>query len=143
MLEQLQKDVAGFQLRSIQAREAVNLAYTGGASRTVAAEYVSKLTKSKTHYLDSLKAANPLLWRIASLRITPDFKPDASGLAGEPEFIGKNFFSNANLTHKAYENLPDVFDAGAGYAKALLAAGAKEEQFKQIVEAQLTKLGLK
>ena len=143
MLEQLQKDVAGFQLRSVQAREAVNLAYGGGASRTVAGEYVGKLTKSKAAYLDSLKAANPLLWRVASLRITPDFKPDASGLAGEAEFVGKNFFGNANLSEKAYENVPDVFDAGENYAKALLTAGAKDDQFKHLVEAQLAKLGLK
>ena len=143
LVERMQKDVAGFQFNSLQAREAVNQAYTNGSSKTVAAEYVNRLTKSKTRYLDSLQAANPLLWRVAALYITPDFKPDARGLAGQSEFVGKNFFGNADLTDKAYAEIPDVFEAGERYAKALLEMGTPDEQFKQVADAQLAKFDAK
>ncbi len=142
-LEQLQKDVTTFQMSSLQAREVVNLAYTSGANKKTAADYVQQLTKSKARYLDSLKAADPLLWRVATLYLIPDFSPDSRGLAGESDFIGKNFFGNADLTDKAYEQLPDVFHAAENYAKALLNVGTPEDQFKQLVEAQLTKFGPK
>ncbi|MCY7330447.1 MAG: TlpA family protein disulfide reductase [Saprospiraceae bacterium] len=138
-LEKIQKDIAGFQLMGIQAREAVNQAYVGGASRTSAGEYVNKVTKAKGHYLDSLKLANPLFWRVATLYIVPDFKPDATGMAGEPAFIGQNFFGNADLSDKSYAEIPDVFNAGEEYAKALVAAGTRDDQYKQVVEAQLSK----
>lgn len=139
MLEQVQKDIASFQLTSYKAREMTNGAYTSGASKTVAANYVDELTKSKLRYLDSLKAVNPLLWRMATLYLVPDFKPDARGLAGEAEFIGKNYFGNVNLTDKGYETIPDVFNAGENYIKALLTAGAGSDLLKQLVDAQLAK----
>ncbi len=139
-IEKLQKDIANLQVQSLQAHEATNLAYSSGANKTVAAEYVSKVAKNKTRYLDSLKKADPFLWRIATLYVVPDFKPDSRGMAGEGEYIGKNFFANANLTDKAYEALPDVFNAGENYVKSMLEAGITDDLFKQVVDAQLTKL---
>ena len=140
MVEKLRKDVANFQVMSIQAREATNLAYNSGANKTVAADYVRQLSLNKTHYLDSLKKANRFFWRIASLYIVPDFKPDDQGMAGESAFIGKNYFANADLTDEAYAELPDVATASERYAKALLEIGTTDAQFKQLVEAQLTKM---
>ncbi len=140
MLEQLQKDISAFQQMSAQAHEVVNLAFNSGGNKTVALEQVNRVTKAKAHYLDSLKVANPLFWRVAGLYLSPDFKPDARGMAGEVEFIGKNYFNNANLTDKAYEEIPDVFNAADAYAKALLDAGATEAQFKEQADVQLNQL---
>lgn len=140
-VEQLQRDVAGFQQMSAQAQEVVNLAYNSGGNKTVAAEQVGRVTKAKARYLDSLKTVNPLLWRVAGLYLTPDFKPDARGMAGKIEFIGQQYFGNADLSDKIYADLPDVFNAAESYSKALLEAGASEAQFKQLVDAQLAKFG--
>ncbi len=139
-VEEMQKSIAAFQQMSDQAHDVVNLAYNSGGNKTVANEQVNRLTKAKTRYLDSLKTADPLLWRVACLYLIPDFKPDAKGMAGEIEFIGQRFFSNANLTDKVYEEIPDVFNAASAYTVALLNAGATEAQFKEQADVQLNKL---
>jgi len=142
-VEDLQKAIANFQYMSAQAREVVGLAYNSGGNRTVAGEQVNRVTKAKAHYLDSLKTADLLLWRVATLYLNPDFKPDAKGMAGEVEFIGQRFFNNANLTDKTYEEIPDVFNAADAYTKALINAGATEAQLKEQIDAQLAKLAPK
>jgi thiol-disulfide isomerase/thioredoxin len=103
-------------------------------------ERSAQLNQAKTRYLDSLKTANPLLWRSASLYITPEYVAERASANTEIEFYATNYFRNANLQDKAYEETPDVFNAFENYVKQLAQYGANGETLKSSIEKQLSKV---
>lgn len=101
---------------------------------------LTALGKEKKTFLDSLKTANPMLWRSATLQISPDYTSDNTAYTGELDFYSQQFFGYADLTDKAYEDIPDVYDAFQNYVLQVSQLGASVTASKQMVEAQLAKL---
>lgn len=98
------------------------------------------LNTQKKQFLDSLKAGNPILWRSATLQLSPDFYDGQAGYTDELDFNGKAFFGFANLSDPAYEETPDVFDAFLRFVTVLPQLGANTATTKQLADEQLGKL---
>jgi len=133
-LEKLQTQLDAMKEENIQLRGQFNI--SNGNARTVAETKLSQFGKSKMRLLDSLKVANPLLWRYASLQLTPDYV----GLGMESEFYGNEYFRYTNLSDKAFEDLPAVFTAFEMYAAQLINMGVPHEKVVSFAEAQLAKI---
>lgn len=133
-LEKLQAQLDALQQESIQLRGQFNI--SNGNARTAAEARLVQFGKTKMRLLDSLKAANPLLWRYASLQITPHYM----GQGMESEFYGNEYFRNANLSDKAFEDLPAVFNAFEMYIAHLINLGASHEKAVSLAQGQLSKI---
>ena len=130
--EKLQKQIA-------QLREESGL-LRGKMTDKSAEKQISALSARKTHLLDSLKTANPLLWRMASLLLFPDYSTEVKGYASPTEFYGKEFFRYANLSDPAYEGFPFVFDAFQQYAEMMTNLRASKQEFNLWADQQLLKI---
>ncbi|MBV6439599.1 MAG: Thiol-disulfide oxidoreductase ResA [Saprospiraceae bacterium] len=100
----------------------------------------AQLSAAKKRFLDSLKIANPMLWRMASLHVTPEYIAEKTSAPTELEFYGTHYFRNADLKDKAYEETPDVFNSFENYIRLLSQNGASGETLKKFIEAQLEKI---
>ncbi|MCB0526392.1 MAG: TlpA disulfide reductase family protein [Saprospiraceae bacterium] len=132
--EKVQERIEGFINEGREARGLYRL--SKGSAKATAKTNLEQFTKRKTMFLDSLKNANPLLHRYAALKLTPDF----SGEGSEADFYGMNYFGNADLRNKAYEDVPEVYTAFAQYTAELLNLGMTHEKTVEMTEAQLAKL---
>ncbi len=133
-LEKLQAQLDAMKEENIQLRGQFNI--SNGTARTAAEARLVNFGKSKTKLLDSLKTANPLLWRYASLQLTPDYL----GQGVESEFYAKEYFRYADLSDKAFEDLPAVFSAFEMYTAQLLNMAIPHEKIVAYAEAQLAKI---
>lgn len=133
-LEKLQAQLDAMLEENVQLRGQFNI--SNGNARSVAETRLTQFGKSKMKLLDSLKAANPLLWRYASLQLTPDYM----GQGLESEFYGKEYFRNVNLSDRALEDLPAVFSAFEKYTAYLINLGIPHEKTVSFAEAQLAKI---
>lgn len=134
-LEAMQQRISEFAEETAQVRAQFNAA-TGNQRRTQE-ERVAQLGQRKMRFLDSLKAANPLLWRSATLQLTPDY----AGQGGsEVEFYAKEYFRWADLTDKAYESIPDVYQAFDAYMAMQFQLGNAHEKALKSVETHLAKI---
>ena len=134
-LEKLQEQLTLFATESTQVRAQFNQS-TGTVRRSME-ERVAQLGQRKMRFLDSLKAANPLLWRSASLQITPDY----AGQGGtEAEFYGKEYFRWADLSDTAFEQIPDVYNAFDAYMATQFQLGAQHENAIKLSETQFAKI---
>lgn len=134
-LEAFQEQIKQFIDESTLVRSQFNQS-TGTMRRTIE-ERVAQLEKRKIRFLDSLKTANPLLWRSASLQITPDY----AGQGGaEAEFYGNEYFRWANLADKAFEQIPDVYQAFEAFSASLLQLRMPHDKVLKMAEAQLAKI---
>ncbi|MBK8922044.1 MAG: TlpA family protein disulfide reductase [Saprospirales bacterium] len=96
--------------------------------------------KEKVRFLDSVKKSNPMLWRSATLQLSPDYTTDKTDSPDELTFYSKSFFDYANLSDAGYETTPDVFDAFKNYVLLLSQLGANVSASKEMINAQLAKL---
>jgi len=134
-LEALQERLAQFANESTQIRAQFN--QSTGTMRKTMEERVAQFGQRKMRFLDSLNAANPLLWRTASLQITPDY----AGQGGtESEFYSKEYFRWADLSDKAYEQIPEVYNAFEAYLSSQMQMGVKHEKAIQLAETYLSKI---
>ena len=134
-LETLQERLAQFAEESTQVRAQFNQS-TGTVRRTME-EKVAQLGQRKMRFLDSLKTANPLLWRAASLQLIPDY----AGQGGsEAEFYGKEYFRWADLSNKDFEQIPDVFNAFDAFIAQQFQLGTPHEKAIKMAEDQLAKI---
>ena len=141
-LENMMKRIQALRDAGEQLRNEFRLARNSRNDQTVKSvdDRLAALDKEKTAFLDSLKTANPMLWRSASLQLSPDYFSGRKGYTDELEFYGKEFFAYANLADAAYEETPDVLDAFQNYVALLSQLGANAAKSKQMVETQLAKL---
>ncbi len=112
----------------------------GASERKPLEERAAQLAKAKNRFLDSLKNANPLLWRMATLSVTPEFIAEKNAAPTELEFYGKHFFRYADLKDKSYEEIPEVFNGFENYIKQLVYLNAPQEKLEQYIEMQLGNL---
>ena len=134
-LEALQERLNAFNEESTQMRVKFN--QSTGTMRRPMEEKMALLEKRKMQFLDSLKAANPLLWRTASLQLPPDY----AGQGGtEAEFYGKEYFRWADLSDKAFEQIPDVYQAFDAFCATLFQLGISHDKVIKMAEAQLAKI---
>ncbi len=134
-LETLQEQIAQFTSESAQARAQFNQS-TGTMRRTME-ERMAQFGQRKIRFIDSLKTANPLLWRMASLQITPDY----AGQGGtEAEFYANEFFRWADLSDKAFEQIPDVYNAFDAFLGMQFQFGVAHEKAVKLAEVQLAKI---
>lgn len=134
-LENLQERLKQFSDESVQVRAQFN--QSTPSNRRSMEERVAQLGTRKMRFLDSLKAANPLLYRVASLQLSPDFAGQGNS---ESEFYGKEYFRWADLSDKAFEQIPVVFSAFESFVAAQLQMGTPHEKVVQMAEAQLSKI---
>lgn len=130
--EKLQKQISQLQTESAGLRAKMK---EPGASKQIAA-----LTARKSALIDSLKTTNPLLWRMTTLLLFPDYSTDVKGYANPAEFYGKEFFRYANLSDPGYEGFPTVYDAFQQYGQLLTNLRANQQEVKQWADAQLAKI---
>lgn len=134
-LEALQTRLMAFAEESAQVRAQFNA--STGTMRKPSEERVAQLGERKQRFLDSLKTANPLLWRSACLQLTPDY----AGQGGsEPEFYGKENFRFVDFSDKAFDQIPEVTQAFEGYLGTLFQLGVQHERAVQLAETQLAKI---
>jgi thiol-disulfide isomerase/thioredoxin len=132
--ENLQIRLAGLKEQSAAARAQFN--GSRGTARPAAEARIAELAKEKMKVLDSLKAVNPMFYRYATLQLSPDY----TGQGLESEFYGRETFRFADLTDKAYEDIPEVFSAFEAYTAQLLNIGAPHEKAVALAEEQLAKI---
>jgi thiol-disulfide isomerase/thioredoxin len=136
-LENVVKQIGQFRAQSGEVRnQYFNTVNT--QERKPIEDRAAKLSADKTRYLDSLKTANQMLWRMASLYITPEYVAEKSSAPTELDFYGMRYFRNADLKDKAYEDIPDVFNAFETYIALLSQNGATEQNLKIFIESQLS-----
>jgi thiol-disulfide isomerase/thioredoxin len=110
-----------------------------GNMRKSSEEKVAALENKKKDLLDSLKKANPLLWRVATLNISTDYR-NQSGYASLSEYYAKEYFKYVDFKDKAYENIPDVAIAFENYVKQLQAVNLGKDKVKQYTDEMLAKM---
>ncbi|MDO8368359.1 MAG: TlpA disulfide reductase family protein [Saprospiraceae bacterium] len=134
-LETLQERLTQFTTESTQVRAQFN--QSTGTMRRTSEERVAQLEQRKIRFLDSLKTANPLLWRTACLQLTPDY----AGQGGaEAEFYGKEFFRWADLSDKAFEQIPEVYNAFESFIATQLQRGVAHEKAIKLAEVHLARI---
>lgn len=138
--ERLRQRLEEFNIRTEQLIETVNLAYQGGGNKFKADELAAKLTKDKKAFIDSLQGISPLMAKVASLHLSPDFQPDNKGVANRMEFYGTEYFRFVNWKDRDYEELPDVFNAFDEYVSMLYRFQTPDAQIQKYLDAQLEKL---
>jgi len=137
-LESLKKQLDRLRKGSEEARIEYSMAPAGAKKEKEPA--LLALSKSKTMLLDSLKTANTLLWRFASLNIFPDYTGQ-KGFANEGEFYGKQYFAFADLaSDRNFDEIPEVYAAFDRYLTTLLQLGIGQDQVRQYSEALLAKI---
>jgi peroxiredoxin len=134
-LEDLQARLAQFATESTQIRAQMN--QSSGTMRRTMEERVTVFGQRKTKFLDSLKTANPLLWRMASLQMTPDYAWQGGS---ESDFYAKEYFRFADLSDKAFEQIPDVYYAFEAYVLMQLQLGVQHEKAIKMAEEQMLKI---
>ncbi|MBL7827083.1 MAG: TlpA family protein disulfide reductase [Saprospiraceae bacterium] len=134
--EAVQTRVNQLQEQSTLSRTQFNMAT--GAARTKAQENLAALGKAKEKYLDSLKKVNQMLWRYASLKLSPDHEGQAG--IGEAEFYGMNYFKYADLKDKGFDDMPEVFSAFEAYTATLINMGTPHATAIAMAENKLKEL---
>lgn len=134
--QQFQDEALVYRGQLLEATQSNN-----AAGKTAVQERFAKLAKTKMHFLDSLKTANPLLWRVGTLLVQPDYQAEATKKYNtEYEFLGNEYFRYVDFKDAAYEQIPDLYTGFENYAKALPQFGANAEQARALYDAQLAKL---
>lgn len=118
-----------------QARYAQNAA----AVKTAREQLVAH-EQAKTRFLADLKKSNPMIWRSATVLISPDDVSETASATSELDYYSKQFFGYANLSDPAYENVPEVYDAFQQYVGLIAQLGANADALKKLVSEQLAKL---
>lgn len=138
-LENVVKQIAQFHAQSGEIR---NQYYNSinSEDRKPVEDRAAKLSSSKTRFLDSLKTANPMLWRMASLYVTPEYIAEKTTAPNELDFYGMRYFRNADLKDRAYDDIPDVYKAFEYYISLLTKQGANEQNLKIFIESQLSQI---
>lgn len=132
--EQVQKRISDIQAEGQKVRAQYNMATP--ADRAKAEPAVTAFSKSKQHFIDSLKRANTLLYHYASLKLVPDvITPN-----GAAEMYGKEQFGFANLAEKGYESMPEVFSAFEAYTTQLVSTGMPQDKAVEQLEAHLANI---
>jgi len=141
-LENMQKRVTALRATSDQLRNEFRMARSSRKAETISEvnTRLVSLDQEKTVFLDSLKTASPLLWRSATLQLSPDYHTGRTGYTDEMDFYAKEFFSYSKINDAAYEETPDVMDAFQNYVSTLSQLGANATTSKQMAETQLAKL---
>jgi thiol-disulfide isomerase/thioredoxin len=134
-LEAVAARVSQFAEESTYARARYNGA-TGNMRRSIEDE-LKALQRRKSSFLDSLKAANPLLWRMASLQVTPDYFGQGGS---EADFYAKEYFRWADFSDKSFDQIPDVFNAFENYTAVLTQYGMTGEKVLKLMEETLARV---
>lgn len=134
--EAVQNRINQFTEQGMQLRGQYTMAT--GSARNQAQQKIGDFGKAKAHYLDSLKSANPMFWRFAGLKLTPDFSGQEG--ATEAEFYGTQYFRNVNLSDKALEDIPEVFSAFETYIATLLNYGVSHDRAVEMGQMLLKNL---
>ena len=112
----------------------------GAAARKPVEEEIKALDKAKSRFLDSLKAANTMLWRMASVYITPEHVAHKSSGQLETDFYGKHYFDNANFSDPGYNDIPDVFNGFESFLSYLARIGTPQEKVEEYIDQHLSKI---
>ncbi len=144
-LENVQRQIAQFQSESdiLRTKYYNSDGNMGGAARRPVEESINQLAKSKSRFLDSLKTANPMLWRLACLYATPEYLAEKSSTTTEVDFYAKNYFRNADFSDKGFDDIPDVFNSFERFITYLAQIAAPSEKMTQAVDLQLSKIPAK
>ena len=136
--EQVTRRCKAFAEKSDELRVQYFTAPPGNQSAI--AEQAQAHLKEKNRYLDSLKKGNQMLWRMATLLISPDYVAEKNSASREADYIGKNYFRFVNFADPAYDELPHVFEAFENYTQSFLRLSPTEAVAKQLLDEQLAKL---
>jgi thiol-disulfide isomerase/thioredoxin len=136
--EAIQKRIDGFRAISDNLAFKFREASQNGNGRAVATE-IEQHNKNKKAYIDSLKATNNSFARLAGLHIAPDFKGD-KGYEDMADFMGRESFSNVNLSDAYFNDQPEVYSAFRQYASRLAMVLVTSERMQKIIDAQLATL---
>ena len=139
-LEKLQREIESYATEEEEIFVQYRQAFNNAANKAEVQKRAQTLGKRKTQLLDSLKAANPLLHSIASLRIHPDYQAEARASLDEIAFTGQSFFKYADFNDKNMNELQDVYDAFSQFAERILKYGARDDVAKQLAREQLAKI---
>jgi thiol-disulfide isomerase/thioredoxin len=138
--EKLRKQVEALQSES----EIMRSRYTEatGSLKKPASERVLSLNARKKQVLDSLRTANQLLANVASLYLIADYGGQ-SGYESAAAYYSKEYFSNANLKDKSYEDIPDIATGFENYGRLLQALSLSKDQLEKTCDAALENLPAK
>lgn len=134
-LEAVQVQIAQFVSETDQIR--AQFGQSTGTMRRTMEERITQFGQRKVRFLDSLKTANPLLWRMASLQLTPDYTGQGGTAA---EFYTKEFFRWVDLSDKAFDQIPDVYNAFDAFINSQFQLGVPHDQAVKAAETYLAKI---
>ncbi len=138
-LENLYKQAEQFRVESEEIRNQY-FNTKNPAERKPVEERSAKLNTAKNRYLDSLKTASPMLWRVATLYVMPEWVAEKTAAPTELDFYAMHFFRNADLKDATYVEIPDVFNAFQNYIQLVSKYGASAANQKTYIEMQLNKI---
>lgn len=110
-----------------------------GVGESAIAIRIGQLAKTKAKFLDSLKVANPWVWKVAVLGVNPDYKGD-KGYEDVADFTAKEYFRNVTLSDPFYATLPETYQAYIQYVRTLAMLVVKSSRLDELMSAHLVKL---
>jgi peroxiredoxin len=115
-------------------------ACTDDACKNQAMADLKKVDDRKKSLLDSLKKANPVLFRMAALNTY--YNADANSKSKykqERDYFSKEYFKQADFSDAAYNDQPAVFDAFKTYSNSLVSFGFSDLEIRAALEEQLAR----
>ncbi len=115
-------------------------ACTDDVCKKQAAADLKKVDEKKRKLLDSLKGANPVLFRLAALNTY--YNADATEgkkYNQEREYFAKEYFKQVDFADVAWNDQPAVFDAFQSYSNALINFGFQDAEATALIQEQLAK----
>ena len=101
---------------------------------------LKKVDDRKRKLLDSLKKADPILFRLAALNTY--YNADATAKTKyqqERDYFAKEYFKQADFSDAAYNDQPAVFDAFKMYSNALVNFGFQDAEVRNALETELAR----
>jgi peroxiredoxin len=131
---------AAFMTKARTMGSKANGAYEAMVKRTTSlSERVPRtpeLNREKKAYLDSLKRADPFLYKSAVLLLPMHFEGMAGN--GEKEFYAANWFKGIDLAKdRGFDDVPEVFTSSETYVRMLRTLTATDAELKKYCAEQL------
>ena len=101
---------------------------------------IAALDAKKLALLDSLRQADPFLYKVFAIQTYISYQHNGQDFATEAEYFAKRFFNQADLSDPAYNKIPHVFETFKTYASTLARVGLMADQQIAYSDQQLAKI---
>ena len=137
-LDQVVRQADQFQLQSDQLRtEFYNVPGDNPEGVKAISAKIRALGATKQKYVDSVKAANPLLGQVAGSLIAPEYIAAKKDGETELDFYGANAMRYADLNDPLSNENPYIFEGYERFVKRLLQLNIPKDRLKYFLDYQM------